>query len=1423
MEQDLPFIVQELIEGANLVDWVKSHRPPREQIVRLMIEAADAVGFAHRQRFVHRDLKPANILVDGEGHPHVADFGLAVHETAQRERQGEVSGTPAYMPPEQVRGETHRLDGRSDLWSLGVILYELLTGKRPFQGRDHRDLFDEICTRDPRPPRQLDPTIPKELERICLKGLQKRATDRYASAADFVDDLRHWLEKPETGGGRSGREKDEPQTSAVRIVPKGLRSFDEHDADFFLDLLPGARDRDGLPESIRFWKTRIEECDPDKTFTVGLIYGPSGCGKSSLVKAGLLPRLSDTVISVYLEATPDQTESRLLHGLRKHCPALDETLDLIQTLAALRRGQGIPVGKKVLIILDQFEQWLHAKKEEENTELVQALRQCDGARVQTVVMVRDDFWMAATRFITAVEIELVPGKNIAAVDLFDQRHARKVLAAFGRAFGALPMEASALTTDQGAFLDQSVSGLAEDGKVISVRLALFAEMFKGKSWVPQTLKEVGGTQGVGITFLEDTFSSSRAIPKHRLHQKAARAVLKSLLPDSGTDIKGQMKSYAELLDASGYASRPRDFDDLIRILDSEIRLITPTDPEGNEEREKSEERSVKVENVTSSPSPSPLHNSLFFQLTHDYLVPSLREWLTQKQKETRRGRAELKLQERSAAWNAKPEMRQLPSFLEHASIRWLTDKRKWTEPQRKMMSKAGWIHGTRTALALTILVVASIAAVATRRYVNEQQNLTQARERVETLVNADTSQVPGIVAQLRELGRWSQPLLRDRLGRAADNSVEKLHLSLALVRSDETQVPYLYEQLLHAEFPRLGVIRETLAPQQSQLAEKLWAVLHDATASSDQRFRAGLALAGYSPNADSWTAHDLTFLAQELVAANPEQQSRLREYLRALGPGLLGDLTAIFVNASLPETHQLAAANALADFARDDGARLANLLTMATAAQYKILFPLVKAEDGAAREVLSQFTNALPAVDLSSIDRVSLGQRRAGAAITLLRQGERETIFEALRVRDDPESLTQFVHRCRDRGVTVAELLDCLDRADVRRQKLSGEARKLEDRVVFGLVLALGEFTLDEVPGPNRQALLERLGTWYGSDPSSGIHGATGWLLRQWGQDAVVEAVDHTPVPYSPGREWYTVEFKATASGLSAILSAEQTYYMTFVVFEPGEYLIGSPEDERERDETRHMVRLTRRFALLDREVTRGEYESFGVEFSGYEQFSPSLQHAMGGPSWYEAVRYCRWLGERVGILESEQAYLNPGDLDASAYPAEPDPSAKGAPRNWPVRLDARGFRLPTESEWELACRSGMVTSYGFGGDSRLLGFYGWYVENSGKKIHEPKRQRPNLRGLFDLHGNLYEWCHDWLDTYSSGLAVDPAGPAQGSFRVYRGGGWGYVAAFCRLANRLGSQPTNRNTYFGFRPAQVPVAGPELQSGGAGGNDPEEE
>src|SRR5262249_30652593 len=144
----------------------------------------------------------------------------------------------------------------------------------------------------------------------------------------------------------------------------------------------------------------------------------------------------------------------------------------------------------------------------------------------------------------------------------------------------------------------------------------------------------------------------------------------------------------------GYGSRPKDFADLLRILDGELRLLTPTDPEGRNE-----------DDQTTIPVPA---GAKYYQLTHDYLVPSLREWLTRKQKETRRGRAELLLADRAAVWNARPETRQLPSVPQWLSIRLLTRPKDWTPPQRRLMRRAGRylaLRGTLLLLALALLAL----------------------------------------------------------------------------------------------------------------------------------------------------------------------------------------------------------------------------------------------------------------------------------------------------------------------------------------------------------------------------------------------------------------------------------------------------------------------------------------------------------------------------------------------------------------------------------------------------------------------------------------------------------------------------------------------------------------------------------------------
>ena len=194
-ERGLPYIVADFIDGTTLNDHM-AHGPLgfRESAL-LVAQLAEALDFAHRHQVIHRDIKPGNVLLDRTGRPHLTDFGLA-RRNDEREitltMDGQIVGTPAYMAPEQAAGDLARVDSRSDVYSLGVVLYELLTGGLPFRGT-MRMLLHQVQHEEPRPPRRLNDRIPRDLETVCLKAMAKDPRRRYPSAGALAEDLRRFL------------------------------------------------------------------------------------------------------------------------------------------------------------------------------------------------------------------------------------------------------------------------------------------------------------------------------------------------------------------------------------------------------------------------------------------------------------------------------------------------------------------------------------------------------------------------------------------------------------------------------------------------------------------------------------------------------------------------------------------------------------------------------------------------------------------------------------------------------------------------------------------------------------------------------------------------------------------------------------------------------------------------------------------------------------------------------------------------------------------------------------------------------------------------------------------------------------------------------------------------------------------------------
>jgi len=245
------------------------------------------------------------------------------------------------------------------------------------------------------------------------------------------------------------------------------------------------------------------------------------------------------------------------------------------------------------------------------------------------------------------------------------------------------------------------------------------------------------------------------------------------------------------------------------------------------------------------------------------------------------------------------------------------------------------------------------------------------------------------------------------------------------------------------------------------------------------------------------------------------------------------------------------------------------------------------------------------------------------------------------------------------------------------------------------------------------------------------------------------------PVPSPPAEAAQAGEVITNSIGIKMVL------------IPAGEFLMGSPDSDEDADtweKPQHRVKITRPFYLGVYPVTQEEYER--VMGKNPSDFKGDRQRPVETVSWNDAAEFCRRLSEKEG----------------------------------------KTYRLPTEAEWEYACRAGRTTKWCFGDSQSQLADYAWYDDNSGGTTHPVGEKKPNAWGLYDMHGNVYEWCDDWYDEdyYSASPAADPKGPDSTAYRVLRGGSWDFDPWVTRSADRGWDAPDDRSLYFGFRLARTP-------------------
>ncbi len=617
--------------------------------------------------------------------------------------------------------------------------------------------------------------------------------------------------------------------------------------------------------------------------------------------------------------------------------------------------------------------------------------------------------------------------------------------------------------------------------------------------------------------------------------------------------------------------------------------------------------------------------------------------------------------------------------------------------------------------------------------------------------------------------------------------IKRLLARVAIAAQDPSKLDKVLEDFSTQHVDYFLEISDMLEPQFIAAQQQLKNVLADPNVALHRRIFALHALQRTAPEVmeSLWDASWEEQFAQQLVLRlSDESQADFertkkkiyRQVLRPFRDELRSELINIFEKVpqnrfELQQTNQ--AMDVLASYYSDDPSLLADLLINAPRGQRGVAldalrvltrYPMVEGKVTIDRsaigpevlEKLSQVIKTPPPSELEASQRVRYATRRVNAASYFFELEKFEEVLPLFDWKDDPEAVTQWMLQ----GMASNAFLTFVS------QLPPGKTR---DTAFYASLLS----NPNRLSGPHseEQKFWDKVLDWYANEPNSAVHSAIRWFLKKNSKHQLVDQLDETAVPYSPNREWFTMKIPLIESKSTSVpLSPYQYACLTFVVFQPGTYTVEPMEISYAQGQriSRKTLVLDRPVALLDREISRQELNAFQTG-----KVDGRNSHPMKC-SWYESVAFCRWLTVQAGMSEMSQVYVDPSTLDASSVPFFRSANAQDFPIDWPCDLKKPGFRLPTNTEWEIATRGETSTAYGFGNDESLLPEFAWSQHSDYRHMStsidrsrwmDGRSLLPNLRGMFDMHGNYEEWVNDWSEHSIYGSPED-----QPRLGILRGG-----------------------------------------------------